>query len=507
MNIRTIGEYGKVLEAAGLLKNRVSETASERTVSRISCFSREVRPGTLFLCKGAAFRETYLSEAVLRGAVAYVSEREYAAGREIPCLLVRDIRGAMAVLAETFYEHPADFLRIIGVTGTKGKTTTAYYIRLIVDTWLAENGQRPSALLSSIENYDGVSRTRAQLTTPEPLELQKYLRTAVDAKVSYLTMEVSSQALKLQRIGHMKMETGVFLNISRDHISPLEHKNFEDYFQSKLQVFSHCRKVCVNLDAEHVQRVLDAASCAERVITFGTCQEAEIRGSGIRMEKGRLCFRLMMPGYEGEVCIPMHGIFNAENALAAAAACFSIDIPPQMIVKGLSTAKVSGRMEEYKSRDRKRTVLVDYAHNRLSFEKLFESVRMEYPGQPMFVIFGCPGGKAYNRRKDLAQVADRYADRIYLAPDDPGPENPREIAREIMSHFHRKRHACVYVDDRGEAVRMALEEAEPGTILLVLGKGCESTQRYADGVRPCLPDGELVQMALDEYDRKHDASA
>lgn len=507
MKLQTIGACAAVLEAKGLLKNRVTEETAKRAVLQLSCYSREVREGTLFLCKGAAFHEKYLSEAVLRGASAYVSEQEYPAGREIPCLLVQDIRSAMAALAEAFYDYPADRLRIIGVTGTKGKTTTVYYIRAILDAWLSMQGEKPSALLSSIETYDGVNHAPAQLTTPEPLDLQRYLRTAVDAGVSCLTMEVSSQALKLQRIGGMKMETGVFLNISRDHISPLEHRNFEDYFQAKLKLFSHCRNVCANLDADHASRVLAAAACAERVISFGTDSRALVRGSDVRMENGHLCFRLHLPDYEGDVRIPMHGIFNAENALAAAAACYSMKIPPEAIVKGLAVARVNGRMEEYVSRDRKQTVIVDYAHNRLSFEKLFASVQVEYPERPVAVVFGCPGGKAYNRRKDLAQVADRYADRIYLAPDDPGPEDPRKIAGEIMGYLQGKKQSCVYVDDRREAVRMALAEAAPYSVLLVLGKGCEATQRYADGVRSCMSDGEIVRRALEEYDKKHDASA
>ena len=133
--------------------------------------------------------------------------------------------------------------------------------------------------------------------------------------------------------------------------------------------------------------------------------------------------------------------------------------------------------------------------------------QVEYPERPVAVVFGCPGGKAYNRRKDLAQVADRYADRIYLAPDDPGPEDPRKIAGEIMSYLQRKKQSCVYVDDRREAVRMALAEAAPYSVLLVLGKGCEATQKYADGIRSCTPDSESVRVSLAEYDRKCETNA
>lgn len=507
MKIQTIGNYAELLRREGLLINHISTEKEAGEITQISCYSGEIREGAMFLCKGAAFRETYLSEAILRGAKCYVSEKEYPAGKGIPCLLVSDIRRAMAALAEAFYGYPADQMRIVGITGTKGKTTTAYYVRAVLDTWLARRGEKPSAIFSSIETYDGVRREPAKLTTPESLDLQRHLRTAVDVGVSWLTMEVSSQAMKLQRIGNVRMETGVFLNISRDHISPLEHSDFEEYFQSKLQMFSHCRNVCVNLDSDYAARILRAASGAEQVIAFGTSAEAAVRGSHIRTENRQLRFHLSMPGYEGEIRIPMRGTFNAENALAAISVCFSLGIPADCIVEGLSNVRVRGRMEEYRSRDGKRTVLVDYAHNRLSFEKLFASVREEYPGRPVTVIFGCPGGKAYNRRKDLAEVSDRYADSIYLVPDDPGPEEPEKIAGEIMSHIHGKKRVCTYVGNRQEAVRRAVEEAPEDAVVLVLGKGCEATQKYADGIRSCTPDSESVRVSLAEYDRKCETNA
>lgn len=503
MKNKTIGYYAALLAEAGLLIGDISEETAAREIRQISCNSKEVCEDSLFLCKGAAFRAKYLTEALMRGAAAYVSEKEYPEGKDAKVLLVTDIRKAMAVLGEAFYEYPAEKLRIIGITGTKGKTTTAYYIRSILDTWLADQKKKESAILSSIESYDGEEYRPARLTTPETLDLQKYLRKTVDAGVTCLTMEVSSQALKYNRIGSMQMETGVFLNISKDHISPQEHADFRDYFHSKLKMFCHCRNVCINLDADRAGEILKAAQGAERVWTFGMVSQADVSGSNIRMKEGHLYFHIRMPEYEGDIHVPMHGMFNAENALAAAAACCSMGIPADCIVRGLSVVKVRGRMEEYRSCDGKKTVIVDYAHNRLSFEKLFESVHLEYPGHPVSVIFGCPGGKAYNRRKELAVIADRYADRIYLVPDDPGPENPEEIAGEIRSYIRNRQDCCLYVEDRADAVARAIEETVPGTILLVLGKGCEASQKYADGSMPCLSDCDSVREALKQYDRKH----
>lgn len=507
MRNKTTEYYAGILEDAGILVRRMFRKKNDTQIRQITCNSKEVCEGSLFLCKGAAFRAKYLTEALAKGAAAYVSESEYPEGEGAEALLVTDIRKAMVVLGEAFYEHPAEQLRIVGITGTKGKTTTAYYIRSILDTWLAEQKKKESAILSSIESYDGEEYRPARLTTPETLDLQKFLRNTVNAGVSCLTMEVSSQALKYNRIGNMQMETGVFLNISRDHISPQEHVDFRDYFTSKLKMFRQCKNVCINLDADRSEEILQAAQEVEHVWTFGKVPQADVFGSNIRMKEGHLYFHIRMPGYEGDIHVPMHGVFNAENALAAAAACCAMGIPPEYIVRGLSVVKVRGRMEEFRSQDGKKTVIVDYAHNRLSFEKLFESVHLEYSGRPISVIFGCPGGKAYNRRKELAVIADRYADRIYLVPDDPGPEKPEKIAEEIRSHIRKRQDSCLYVSDRTAAIARAIEETVPGSVLLVLGKGCETSQKYADGAVTCLSDCDSVREALKCYDRKHVESA
>ena len=261
-----LGDYYQLLLRHGLLADAAPLAAGlTHPVSLVSCDSKLVIPNTLFVCKGVKFKEEYLRSAMEQGAFVYVSEREYPAV-PLPCIRVTDIRQAMGLLADRAYGHPSGALRITGITGTKGKTTTAYYIKSIVDAWLAGQGHRESALLSTIVTDDGVERRPAKLTTPEPLDLQRHLWNAVSAGADYLTMEVSSQALKYGRVIGVELACAVFLNIGEDHISPVEHPDLEDYLNSKLLIFQQAQSACVCLDCDHVERVRAAAAprCAKR---------------------------------------------------------------------------------------------------------------------------------------------------------------------------------------------------------------------------------------------------
>ena len=347
-------------------------------MSLVSCDSKLVIPNTLFVCKGVKFKEEYLCSAMEQGAFAYVSEREYPAV-PLPCIRVTDIRQAMGLLADRAYGHPSGALRITGITGTKGKTTTAYYIKSIVDAWLAGQGHRESALLSTIVTDDGVERRPAKLTTPEPLDLQRHLWNAVSAGADYLTMEVSSQALKYGRVIGVELACAVFLNIGEDHISPVEHPDLEDYLNSKLLIFQQARSACVCLDCDHVERVRAAAAACPRVVTFSQkFPSADVYGSQVRKEGEKIAFHVRTPRYERELAISTPGLFNVENALAAVAVAEAYGIPADVVAGGLVRAFVPGRMEHYVSADGQISVIVDYSHNGMSLQNALRSVRPGY---------------------------------------------------------------------------------------------------------------------------------
>ena len=264
----TLKDYADALTRAGLLTASTLTPAAEGTA--IDCLSYDTRSlhgASLFLCKGAHFKAEYLSAALAQGAAAYVAEKPYPA--DAPYLLVSDIRYAMVVLGQLFYDHVTDKLTSVGITGTKGKSTTAYYVRSILNDWLTSEGKPPCAILSSIDNYDGVITEESHITTPEVLELYQHFQNAYDSGISHLVMEVSSQALKVGRVRGMTFDVGAFLNIGTDHISPIEHPDFADYYVSKLKLFDSCRVGCVNTDADHAaETVAHARSSGCELITF-----------------------------------------------------------------------------------------------------------------------------------------------------------------------------------------------------------------------------------------------
>ena len=495
----TLKEYADALMRAGLLTATTLTPAAENAV--IDCLSYDTRSlhGTsLFLCKGAHFKAEYLSAALAQGAAAYVAEKPYPV--DAPQLLVSDIRYAMVVLGQLFYDHVTDKLTSVGITGTKGKSTTAYYVRSILNDWLTSEGKPPCAILSSIDNYDGVITEESHITTPEVLELYQHFQNAYDSGISHLVMEVSSQALKVGRVRGMTFDVGAFLNIGTDHISPIEHPDFADYYASKLKLFDSCRVGCVNTDADHAaETIAHARSGGCELITFGShasdtvfCERVEKRADG-------LYFTVRSPKYNGEFSITMPGLFNVSNALAAMAISMALGVPEEFVRSGLRKARANGRMQVYESRDKRVTVIVDYAHNRMSFDALYRSTRVEYPGKEMISVFGCPGSHALQRRRDLGELSGENCAFVYITEEDSGEEPFAQIAADIEKHVKCPHLVC---EDRAECIRRAiLDHPEPHVILLT-GKGEETTMKRGREFVPFPSDVELTLRYLAEYDEK-----
>lgn len=500
-----LSEYLEELKTAGMVVSYDLNGQEETLVHSIMYDSREAVSGGIFICKGANFAEEYLESALKKGCCAYISEVIYQTKEKSGWILVKDIRRVMPILAAKFYgtDKKSRDLHLTGITGTKGKTTTSYYLKAILDCFEKSRNHVETAILSTIEIYDGKERKPSVLTTPEALELHRHIRNAQDAGISYLTMEVSSQALKYQRIRKVQYDVGIFLNISEDHISPAEHGDFEDYFMSKLSLFKQVDTACINLDCDYEKRVCQAAHLAKRIVTFGRKEEADIQLMSVRHCENGLSFRVKCDKFDEEFHISMQGDFNAENAVAAIAAAYIYEVPVEIIKKALANVKVSGRMEEYKSDDKKITVIVDYAHNRLSFEKLFDSVFQEHLGENIVTVFGCPGQKAYNRRRELGMIAGLFSNTVYLTADDPGTEPLEKIFEDIRPNVETTGCACICVEDRKEAVFRAMREIKGKTVLLVLGKGNEGHQKIGKAIVPYPTDSELVCMALEEYNCMH----
>ena len=457
----------------------------EHRFSHLSYSSADVTPDTFFICKGAAFKEEYLRDAIAKGAGVYLAQSLYE-GVDCPHILVSDIRKAMSLVSIAFYQKAYRNFRVVGLTGTKGKTTTTYFMKNILDAFCRRNPQlcaaQKSAVLSTVEVDTGIEHHEAHLTTPESPDLQRYFAQTRDSGLPFLTMEVSSQAYKLSRVYGMDFDIGMFLNIGEDHIGPLEHTDFEDYFSCKLQLMEHCRTAIINREMDHAQRVLEHARAhAQRVLTFGKLEAADLDDDDcwilrdIQKEEQGFTFTTSHGLEQDSWRIRMAGRFNVENALAAILAAKALGVDDQSIREGLLQNEVQGRMNLFEKDGV--TVLVDYAHNFLSFQKLYESLKADYPGQRIVVVVGCPGGKAQLRRRDIGTLSGQNADYLYLTAEDPQFEDVRSICEEIASFVKPYGTPYEIIEDRAQAVEKAITTAQKGDVIVLAAKGEEVYQK------------------------------
>lgn len=493
--------YTNELRTLDLLAEEKLLNSEKIIVSGLEFNSKKVKPGTLFICKGANFKKEYLIEAIERGAIGYVAEKNQDVGAEVPYVLVSDIQEAMAPLAEIFYNSPQEKLKIIGVGGTKGKTTTAYYLKLILDEYLKAEEKLPAGLISTIATYDGFTEEASKNTTPEALDLQRHLANAVEAGLEYLVMEVSSQALKYHRTDGVEFDVAIFLNIDEDHISPVEHPTFADYLQSKAKMFGQTKQLIVNNETQEADYIFKRAADAESYYTFSLASEAaDYYASNVKTVNLESNFAVKTNKFNESYTLSMPGEFNVENALSAIAAMDLLGIPQVFAKRALSQARVPGRMGIFSTADKRIVAVSDYAHNRLSFEQLTLSMRKAFPGYKIASIFGAPGGKALGRREELGTIGGQYSDYVYITMDDPEFEDVRAISREIADYVERENTPYEIVEDREEAIKTAFRQVEEKTVILAIGKGQETTMKIKGELALMKSDDQVIQEAIVEYD-------
>lgn len=513
-NFYTLADYQQKLADHGFVKRFIKDEALLASpVCFITFDSQEVKSGTLFVCKGEKFREEYLKEAFRRGALFYIAEKEYVGFEGI---VVSDIRKAMAVLANMYYKEAWRSFPLVGLTGTKGKSTTVYFLRNIIDRYNSTLGKAKLGYLSSIETFDGVESYESHLTTPEALTLAKHFENVKESGLYGMVMEVSSQALKYDRTLGVEFDIGCFLNFGVDHIGASEHTDAEDYFSSKLKFFDQCKTVCLNLDTDRLARIIQAikkSPLCEKLVAYSPSGATEAEGIAadyialnVRKEERETVFILAKrseklyphPSYEevGEFRLTIRGLFNVENAMLAAIVCLELGIPVQAIKSGLYDAKVAGRMEVFKNEKRQVVVIVDYAHNRMSFDSLFSSTKIEYPGWRIEALFGCPGGKGLQRRTELPEVVSKYADFVWVTEEDAGEESVEKISGQLYANLQALGCPAEIILDREKAIRAAIRQAPPKTVIVMTGKGRELYQKRGKDYVPVESDVQLVEKYL-----------
>ncbi|NMN00441.1 UDP-N-acetylmuramoylalanyl-D-glutamate--2, 6-diaminopimelate ligase [Bifidobacterium sp. DSM 109958] len=489
---------------------RLGERA-DQPFAAVTYDTRAIEPGTLLFCKGS-FRASYLSGADERGLAAYVAETPYDDVTAAPGLIVNDVRRAMSLLAAAFYGNPQERLTLIGITGTKGKTTTAYFTQAILNAY---SGGK-AALFSSVCNcLDGRTYEPSDLTTPESLDALRMMHEAVGNGMRYLVMEVSSQAYKVERVYGLTFDVGAFLNISPDHISPIEHPTFEDYFHCKRQLVHHSRALVLDADCAHADLIREVAAADGVPVTTFALHDAA--GTGDAETPADVTAAPAGPNGEADpfvvshdggttpfarIHLAMQGEFNYANAAAAATLAHLAGVPwDDAAMTAVDAVTIPGRMERVVSSDGI-VAYVDFAHNYLSVTALLDEMRRLYADRNprITLVAGSTGGKALDRREGIATAADGRVDRAIFTTDDPDREDPRAIAEQMASYVHDPRTHVDVIVPRDEAVEAAVtgarEHADRFNVILLIGKGNE-TRNKIDG-RPVHYDGDrtVVERAF-----------
>lgn len=467
----------------------------DRSVSEVVYDSRKISKDCLFICI-CGYKvdgHSFAAEAAARGAAVLIVQKEVELpeGSDVTVIKVEDTRYAMAFISAAYFGHPADELKVIGITGTKGKTTTTYLIKSIL-----ENAGYRVGLVGTIEVIIGDKHIPANNTTPESFLLQQYFRQMVDAGCDIVVMEVASQGLKLHRTQGFTFEIGIFTNLEPDHIGPNEHADFEEYQACKGLLFKQCRLGIVNRDDVHMETVIKGHTC--EIETYGLQEGADLYAYDLKLVtkpgelgvcfhvKGRIDFR---------VEVPTPGRFSVYNALTAIAVCrhFKVEIP--QIQEALLCAHVKGRIEMVPVSDQF-TLLIDYAHNAMSLESLLTTLK-EYQPNRLVCLFGCGGNRSKIRRYEMGEVSGRLADLTIITSDNPRDEEPQAIIDDIKVGMARTEGRYVEICDRKEAIAYAIDNGQQGDIIVLAGKGHEDYQEIK-GVKYPMDERVLIAEILRE---------
>ncbi len=472
------------------LEYRLLSGTGDLDITGVAYDTRKVFPGCLFVCiKGEKFNShDVIPEILSKGAAAVLVEEEdkVPEEKEAAFILVENTRYAAAFVAAAEAGHPAEKLKTIGVTGTKGKTTTTYLIKSILE----QKGYRVG-LIGTIEIIIGDRHIPAGHTTPEAYAIQEYFREMLEAGIQVVVMEASSQGFMLHRTQGFVFDYGIFTNIEPDHIAPGEHKDFADYLECKSRLFRQCKVGIFNGDDPHLEEILKGHTC--EVTTFGLGEQNDLRAENLRLDPtpGLLGVDFELAGaMTCSVKFPMPGRFSVYNALAAIALAIRFDCSEEEILRGLSLARVKGRVETVEIH-KDFTLLIDYAHNAMALKSLLTTLK-EYHPKRILCLFGCGGNRSKSRRFEMGEVSGNLADLTIITSDNPRNEEPLDIIADIRTGIEKTSGKFIEIPDRKEAIRYGILHGEPGDILVLAGKGHEDYQEI-QGVKHPMDERVLIR--------------
>ncbi len=475
------------MKLSQLLSAIGADCPQEAEITALACDSREVVPGALFAALEGARTDgrAHIPDALKRGAAAVVCSPPLP--ENVPGAAADDPRAALALLAAEFYGHPAKNLALIAVTGTKGKTTTAHMLRDI----LTAAGHK-TGMTGTLGAYIGTEKLSDALnTTPESITLHRTLRQMADAGCTYVVMEVSSQAMKLNRVHGLTFAAGLFLNLSPDHIGGAEHADFAEYRACKAAMFRQCKTAVGNAGDPSWPVMAAQVPDGTPVSTFGFGECADVLALSAAPDPDRPMASLLALEGANAYSVPLPGAFNAADALAAIALSRALGVPDGAVRAGLSSVCVPGRAQIVPV-PAPYTVIIDYAHNGASFESILSALAEHHPSR-ILLVFGAGGDRPKMRRTDMARAAARWADYAVLTADNPRSERVEDICSDIAAALGDAI-PWEIIPDRRAAIFRALSMAEPGDAVALLGKGHEGYIEENGVRRPWSEQG-----AVEEY--------
>lgn len=466
---------------------------TDMEISTLVYDSRKVQKDSVFVCISGSVRDAheFIPDVVKNGAVAVIVEKDVTPVEGVTYIKVEDTRLALAYMSAAYFDYPAKKIKTIGITGTKGKTTTTYMVKSILESAGIKTG-----LIGTIESICGDKHTPAANTTPESYMVQKLFAEMADEGMDAVVMEVSSQALKLHRVSGFTFDIGVFTNLEPDHIGENEHKDFEEYMHCKSLLFRQCRLGIFNGDDEHLEGIMKGHTCEVETFGYKSINNLVAENVELKKEHGALGVKYHVSGlldFDVEVNVP--GKFSVYNSLTAIAICHHFNVAKEAIKEALCHVSVKGRIEIVPVTKRY-TIMIDYAHNAMALESLLTTLKEYEPGR-LVCLFGCGGNRAKSRRYEMGEVSSRLADLTVVTSDNPRNEEPMDIINDILVGVSKADGRYVTIPDRKEAIRYCMENAQAGDIIVLAGKGHEDYQEIC-GVKHHMDEREIIADIIKE---------
>lgn len=442
-------------------------------INKIEYDSRKIEKGDLFFCIEGFKTDghNFATKAVEKGAIALVCQKDLSLDTDATVIKIDDTRKGLAIAASRIYGEPSNKLKMIGITGTNGKTTSTYMMKAILE----EAGYKVG-LIGTIANYVGEEKIPSHRTTPESLELHELFRNMVNKDVTYCVMEVSSHSLALNRVHGIRFSEAIFTNLTQDHLD--FHETFENYYNAKLILFENSEDSIINYDDEYGKRVYKDVD--NNKITFGIESGRDLTAENIKMHSRGVEFDLIYKDKKVNINLNIPGRYNIYNALGSAAACLNEGISIESVKKGLERVFVPGRCELVsKNYDLNFEIIVDYAHSPDGLENILKTVR-EFTKGRLISVFGCGGDRDKTKRPIMGEIASRLSNIAVITSDNPRTEEPEAIIQDILRGIEGDNY--IVIENRREAIKKAMEIAEKDDIIVIAGKGHEDYQELKDRV-------------------------